>query len=32
MVEGALSREPDAAGRAAAASRALALALNGLTA
>jgi AcrR family transcriptional regulator len=32
MVEGALSREPDAAGRAIAASRALALALNGLTA
>ena len=32
MVEGALSREPDAAGRAAAASRVLALALNGLTA
>jgi AcrR family transcriptional regulator len=32
MVEGALSREPDAAGRAAAASRSLALALNGLTA
>ena len=32
MVEGALSREPDAAGRAAAASRVLALALDGLTA
>jgi AcrR family transcriptional regulator len=32
MVEGALSREPDAAGRAAAASRAFALALDGLTA
>jgi AcrR family transcriptional regulator len=31
MVEGALSRETDAAGRAAAASRVLALALNGLT-
>jgi AcrR family transcriptional regulator len=32
MVEGALSREPDAAGRAAAASRVLALALDGLKA
>jgi AcrR family transcriptional regulator len=32
MVEGALSRAPDAAGRAAAASRVLALALDGLTA
>jgi AcrR family transcriptional regulator len=32
MVEGALSREADAAGRAAAASRVLALALNGLKA
>jgi AcrR family transcriptional regulator len=32
MVEGALSREPDAPGRAAAASRVLALALDGLTA
>jgi AcrR family transcriptional regulator len=32
MVEGALSREPDATGRAAAASRVLTLALDGLTA